>query len=71
VDIVQVRQGGTVYVKNVDYKLTAGQVDWSPAGAEPAPGSSYEVVFLHLYFSILYAKKASVLDRLNVAVWVF
>jgi hypothetical protein len=48
VDIVQVRQVGTVYVKNVDYKLTAGQVDWSPSGAEPAPGSSYEVTYRHM-----------------------
>jgi hypothetical protein len=48
VDIVQVKQGGTVYVKNTDYKLTAGQVDWSPSGAEPAPGSSYEVTYRHM-----------------------
>jgi hypothetical protein len=48
VDIVQVRQGGTVYVKNTDYKLTAGQVDWSPSGAEPAPGSSYEITYRHM-----------------------
>jgi hypothetical protein len=48
VDIIQVKQGGTVYVKNTDYKLTAGQVDWSPSGAEPAPGSSYEVTYRHM-----------------------
>jgi hypothetical protein len=48
VDIVQMRQGGTVYVKGTDYKLTAGQVDWSPSGAEPAPGSSYEVTYRHM-----------------------
>jgi hypothetical protein len=48
VDIIQVRQGGTVYVKNTDYKLTAGQVDWSPSGGEPAPGSSYEVTCRHM-----------------------
>jgi hypothetical protein len=48
VDIVQVRQGGTVYVKGTDYKLTAGQVDWSPSGAEPSPGSSYEVTYRHM-----------------------
>jgi hypothetical protein len=48
VDIIQVRQGQTVYVKNTDYKLTAGQVDWSPSGAEPAPGSTYEVTYRHM-----------------------
>jgi hypothetical protein len=48
VDIVQVRQGGTVYMKGTDYKLTAGQVDWSPSGAEPSPGSSYEVTYRHM-----------------------
>jgi hypothetical protein len=48
VDIVQVKQGNTIYVKNTDYKLTAGQVDWSPSGAEPAPGSTYEVTYRHM-----------------------
>jgi hypothetical protein len=48
VDIVQVRQGQTVYVKNTDYRLTAGQVDWSLSGAEPAPGSTYEVTYRHM-----------------------
>jgi hypothetical protein len=48
VDIIQVKQGGTIYVKNTDYKLTAGQVDWSPSGAEPAPGSTYEVTYRHM-----------------------
>jgi hypothetical protein len=47
-DIVQVKQGSTIYVKGVDYKLTAGQVDWSLLGAEPAPGSSYEVAYKHM-----------------------
>jgi hypothetical protein len=48
VDIVQVRQGTTVYVKGTDYKLTAGQVDWSLSGAEPSPGSTYEVTYRHM-----------------------
>ncbi len=43
--IVQVTQGGTLYQQGVDYKLTSGQVDWSLAGAEPAPGSSYTVKY--------------------------
>ncbi|QIL80817.1 DUF4815 domain-containing protein [Diaphorobacter sp. HDW4A] len=43
--INSVKQGGTTYQKDVDYKLTAGQVDWSPDGAEVVPGSEYTVDF--------------------------
>lgn len=48
VDIVEVTQGATTYVKDTDYKLTAGKVDWSLAGAEPAPGSTYSVTYEHI-----------------------
>lgn len=47
-DIVEVKQGGTTYVKGVDYKLTAGRVDWSLSGAEPAPGSSYTAKYQYI-----------------------
>lgn len=43
--IISVVQGGTTYVNNTDYKLTAGKVDWSLAGAEPATGSTYNVTY--------------------------
>lgn len=43
--ILEVKQGGTTYVPNVDYKLTAGKVDWSLSGAEPSPGSTYTVKY--------------------------
>ncbi|GHT97203.1 hypothetical protein FACS1894126_0810 [Alphaproteobacteria bacterium] len=46
-EIILIKQGGTVYTKSTDYKLTSGQVDWSPAGAEPAPGSTYEITYRH------------------------
>lgn len=46
-EIMQIKQGSTIYVKGTDYKLTAGQVDWSLSGAEPAPGSSYEIIYRH------------------------
>lgn len=48
VDIIEVKQGATTYVKGVDYKLTTGRVDWSLAGAEPAPGSSYDATFQYI-----------------------
>lgn len=44
----QVKQGATVFASGPDYKLTAGQVDWSPAGAEPAPGSTYQVTYQYI-----------------------
>lgn len=40
--------GGTTYVKDTDYKLTSGKVDWSLPGNEPAPGSTYSVVYRHI-----------------------
>lgn len=43
--IIQVKQGATIYNNPADYKLTAGEVDWSPGGAEPAPGSTYDVTY--------------------------
>lgn len=46
--IVSVSQGGTTYVANTDYKLTAGKVDWSLAGAEPSPGSTYSVTYQYI-----------------------
>lgn len=46
--IVSVVQGGTTYVANTDYKLTANAVDWSPAGAEPATGSTYQVTYQYI-----------------------
>jgi hypothetical protein len=44
-ELVQVRQGGTVYVQGTDFRLQSGTVDWSLSGAEPSPGSSYEVTY--------------------------
>ena len=46
-EIMQIKQGNTTYVKGTDYKLTSGRVDWSLSGAEPAPGSSYEIIYRH------------------------
>jgi len=46
--IEQIKQGATVYKQGADYVLTAGQIDWSPSGAEPLPGSSYEVTYQYM-----------------------
>lgn len=45
VQIVKVWQSGTEYTYGDDYILTGQAVDWSPSGAEPAPGSTYEVTY--------------------------
>lgn len=47
-EIVSVVQGATTYIQGTDYKLTAGKVDWSLTGDEPALGSQYTVVYRHI-----------------------
>lgn len=48
ISIQSVSQGATTYVQGTDYQLTAGKVDWSLAGAEPAPGSTYDITYRHI-----------------------
>lgn len=48
ISIISVVQGGTTYVQNTDYKLTAGKVDWSLSGAEVNTGSSYTVTYQYI-----------------------
>lgn len=43
-EIVQIRQGSTIYTQGTDYKLQSNSVAWM-GGSEPAPGSSYEVTY--------------------------
>jgi hypothetical protein len=45
ISVLEVKQSSTTFVAGTDYKLTAGKVDWSLAGAEPAPGSTYTVKY--------------------------
>lgn len=48
VAIISVSQGATNYSNPGDYKLTAGKVDWTPTGAEPASGSTYSVTYQYI-----------------------
>lgn len=49
VQIVSVTQGGTTYLAGTDYIQAGDEVDWSPTGRpEPAPGSSYTVVYRYI-----------------------
>lgn len=43
--ILTVKQVGTTYTQGTDYTLSGNAVNWSPAGAEPAPGSTYTVSY--------------------------
>ncbi|MFP3028659.1 MAG: DUF4815 domain-containing protein, partial [Wolbachia sp.] len=44
-EIIQVKQGNVIYENSTDYKLNAGNVDWSLPGKEPASGSSYLITY--------------------------
>lgn len=48
IQIIEVKQGGTTYVATTSYLLSGSSVDWSPAGAEPAPGSTYTVKYRYI-----------------------
>lgn len=46
--VLSVFQGAKTFNKDADYKLTAGQIDWTPNGAEPATGSTYKVTYQYI-----------------------
>jgi hypothetical protein len=46
--IESVTQGGTTYAATTSYLLAGDAISWSPAGPEPAPGSSYSVTYRYL-----------------------
>lgn len=43
--VTLIKQGATTYVVTADYRQSGDEIDWSPAGAEPAPGSTYQVTY--------------------------
>lgn len=48
VNIIEITQSGnpnSPFVAGVDFNLVGSDVDWSPGGNEPAPGSTYDVVY--------------------------
>ena len=45
ISLESVKMGDTVYEEGIDYIKTGDTVDWSPSGNEPAPGSTYEVIY--------------------------
>ena len=51
VSIVSITQGATTYTSPADFIMNGDDIDWSPGGAEPAPGSTYNATIR--YQSIL------------------
>ena len=48
VAVLTIQQGTTTYTQGTDYKVVGDEIDWSPGGAEPAPGSSYQVTYQYI-----------------------
>lgn len=43
--IMSVVQGGTTYLATTSWNRLGDEVDWSPGGAEPNPGTTYQVTY--------------------------
>lgn len=47
-EIVSVMQGQTPFFVNTSYIVNGDNINWGPNGAEPAPGSTYQVTYRYL-----------------------
>ncbi len=48
VAVLEVKQSASTYAQGTDYRVVGDELDWSPGGAEPAPGSSYQVTYQYI-----------------------
>lgn len=48
ISVQSITQGGTTYTAPADYLLNGDTIEWSPGGAEPAPGSTYSITYRYL-----------------------
>lgn len=47
-NIEAITQGQITYKSGIDFISNGDNVDWSPSGAEPAPGSTYSVTYTYI-----------------------
>jgi hypothetical protein len=47
VNIIEVRQGATVFRRGIDWQQSGNKVDWLGSGTEPAVGTTYQVRWTH------------------------
>jgi len=48
VSVLEVSQGATTFLDATDYQVLGDSIDWSPGGAEPLQGSTYNVTYRYL-----------------------
>ena len=53
--ILSVSQNTTTFIQGVDFILNGDKIDWSLSGAEPAPGSTYQVTYRYIEYNIQYS----------------
>lgn len=47
IEVLSVTDGVTTYQEGTDWILDGNAINWSPAGNEPAPGSTYQVTYVY------------------------